>query len=72
VGHVIGEVGRVILHEYDHLQGIEFIQKIKDYNHLLSEEYYVKDIKNSKKQISSSVIKKIEYKKFQHSQPSFV
>jgi len=59
-----GILARVILHEYDHLHGIEFIQKVKDYNKILSEEYYVKKIKNSKKQITPSVIKKIEYKKF--------
>jgi peptide deformylase len=59
-----GILARVILHEYDHLQGIAFIQSVKDYKQMLSQEYYVKDIKNSKKQLSASVITKIEYKKF--------
>ncbi len=59
-----GILARVILHEYDHLQGIEFIQKVEDYNQIISEDYYVKDIKNTHIQKSASIITKIEYKKF--------
>lgn len=58
-----GILARVILHEYDHLQGIAFVQKINDNKQILSQEYYVKDIKNSKKQMLASIITKIEYKK---------
>lgn len=57
-----GILARVILHEYDHLHGVEFIQKVKNYNKIISEEYYVKNIKNSKTQLSASVITKIEGK----------
>ena len=56
-----GILARVILHEYDHLYGIEFIQKVKNYSQIKTEEYYVKDIKNSKRQLASSIITKIEY-----------
>ena len=59
-----GILARVILHELDHLQGIEFIQIIKDYKQMISQEYYVKNIKNSKEQIAASIITKIDYKKF--------
>ncbi len=59
-----GILARVIQHEYDHLRGVEFIQKVDDYAKLVSEEYYVKNIKNSKKQKNASKITKIEYKKF--------
>jgi len=59
-----GILARVILHEYDHLHGIEFIQKVKDYNKIISEEYYVKDIKSSNRQLSASTITKVDYKKF--------
>lgn len=59
-----GILARVILHEYDHLHGVEFIQKVNDYNKIISEEYYVKDIKNSKLQTFASVITKVEQKKF--------
>ncbi len=59
-----GILARVIQHEYDHLRGVEFIQRVDDYAKLLSEEHYVKNIKNSKKQKNASKITKIEYKKF--------
>lgn len=59
-----GILARVILHEYDHLQGIEFLEKISDYSKLLSINFYVKNIRNSKEQQKSSKITKIEYKKF--------
>lgn len=51
-----GILGRVIQHENDHLSGIEFIEKITDYKKLVSREFYLKDIKNSPNQISSSLI----------------
>src|SRR3989344_6399588 len=42
-----GILGRVIQHEYDHLFGIEFVEKIKDKDlkRILSKEYYLKLIK---------------------------
>lgn len=59
-----GILARVILHEYDHLHGIEFIQTVKDYNKIISEKYYIKDIKSSNPQLSASIITKVDYKRF--------
>lgn len=51
-----GILARVIQHEYDHLSGIEFTEKISDYRKLMSREFYLKDIKNSPEQKAASVI----------------
>ncbi|MFA7244187.1 MAG: peptide deformylase [Patescibacteria group bacterium] len=53
-----GILARVIQHEYDHLNGIEFIEKITDYKKLTSAEFYIRDIKMSKAQTTASVITK--------------
>ena len=55
-----GILARVIQHEYDHLMGVEFIQKISDYSKVISGEFYRKDIRNSKFQKENSRITKIE------------
>ncbi len=55
-----GLLARVIQHEYDHLMGIEFIQKVQDYGKLLSREFYKKIIRNSKEQKEAMKITKIE------------
>lgn len=39
-----GLLGRVIQHEYDHLLGIEFLQKVTDYSQVLAKEFYIKTI----------------------------
>jgi peptide deformylase len=57
-----GILGRVIQHEYDHLQGIEFIQKVSDYSKIVVQAYYRKNIRNSTLQKKNSLITKIEYK----------
>jgi peptide deformylase len=57
-----GILARVIQHEYDHLQGIEFIQKVNDYSKIVVQAYYRKNIKNSPLQKKNSLITKIEYK----------
>lgn len=59
-----GLLARVILHEYDHLQGIEFLEKITDSRKIISWKFYLKNIRNSKEQQEASKITKIEYKKF--------
>lgn len=41
-----GLLSRVIQHEYDHLFGIEFTEKITDYRKIMSEEEYLLMIKN--------------------------
>ncbi len=44
-----GLLARVIQHEYDHLEGIEFLEKITDARKIMSKEEYLKRIKNSGK-----------------------
>jgi peptide deformylase len=58
-----GILGRVIQHEYDHLRGIEFIQKVSDYGKIVVQAYYRKNIRNSTLQQKNSLITKAEYKK---------
>jgi len=53
-----GILARVIQHEYDHLDGIEFIEKVSDYKKLVNVDFYLKDIKMSKEQNEASVITK--------------
>ncbi len=57
-----GILARVIQHEYDHLQGIEFIQKVSDYSKIMTQKNYRKYIRNSPLQKKNSLITKIEYK----------
>lgn len=57
-----GILARVIQHEYDHLQGIEFIQKVADYNKVIVQKHYRKYIRNSKLQAEGSKTTKIELK----------
>lgn len=56
-----GILARVIQHEYDHLQGIEFTEKIFDYKKLMAAEFYRERIKNSPEQIEASKITKKIY-----------
>ncbi len=58
-----GILARIIQHEFDHLRGTEFIQKIDDYSKVMNSEHYQKQIRNSPKQLKASKITKIEYKK---------
>lgn len=58
-----GILARVIQHEYDHLMGIEFLERINDYKKVLTRDYYIKTIRNSKLQKQNSLITKIGYKK---------
>jgi len=58
-----GILARVIQHEYDHLQGIEFLEKVTDNRKIISWQFYKKDIRNSKAQKEASLITKIVYKK---------
>lgn len=57
-----GILSRVIQHEYDHLQQTEFIQKVSDYNRIAVKKHYKKNIRNSKAQVESSRITRIEFK----------
>lgn len=58
-----GILARVIQHEYDHLMGIEFMEKINDYKKIIVGEYYRKNIRNSKLQKQNSLITKVDCKK---------
>lgn len=57
-----GILARVIQHEYDHLMGIEFIEKVSDYRKVIVGDYYRKNIRNSKVQKQNSLITKIEFR----------
>lgn len=56
-----GILARVIQHEMDHLDGVEFIQKVSDYSKIVVYQQYRKVIRNSPLQRRSSKITKIEY-----------
>ena len=56
-----GILARVIQHEYDHLSGIEFTEKVSDYRKLMSVEFYLKNIKLSKEQTEASLITEKEF-----------
>jgi len=57
-----GIMARVIQHEYDHLCQTEFIQKVSDYNKVVVQKYYRKNIRLSKPQVANSQTTKIEFK----------
>jgi len=58
-----GLLARVIQHEFDHLQGIMFTEKVSEYEKLMDYEHYKRYIKKSPLQISNSkiTIKEIKY-----------
>jgi peptide deformylase len=58
-----GLLARVIQHEYDHLSGIEFTEKILDYKKLMNKEFYIKKIKTSPAQVRASKITVKQYSK---------
>ena len=62
--HTDGILARVIQHEYDHLQGVEFTEKIMDYRKLMYRDFYVEKIKNSPEQVMASKITILDYKTF--------
>lgn len=58
-----GILARVIQHEYDHLSGIEFIEKIEDYSRLMTQEHYRTRIRNSARQKKASTITFVKFKR---------
>ncbi|MBI4974195.1 peptide deformylase [Candidatus Roizmanbacteria bacterium] len=56
-----GILARVIQHEYDHLSGIEFLEKISDYKQIMNSDFYRKNIRKSKNQIEASKINIVEF-----------
>lgn len=57
-----GILARVIQHEYDHLSGIEFLEKISDYKKIMNSDYYKKNVRKSKAQTEASKINIVEFK----------
>ncbi|MFA6981960.1 MAG: peptide deformylase [Patescibacteria group bacterium] len=51
-----GILGRVIQHEYDHMEGIEFVERITDLDRIMSLESYIKRIKPLPEVKASSLI----------------
>ena len=56
-----GLLARVIQHEYDHLFGIEFTEKITDYKKLTSQNMYKKNIRNTNETKKLLKITKLNY-----------
>lgn len=56
-----GILARVIQHEYDHLSGIEFLEKVSDYKQMMTVDYYRKNIRESKEQVEASKISVVEF-----------
>ncbi|MCX6726269.1 MAG: peptide deformylase [Candidatus Shapirobacteria bacterium] len=54
-----GILARVIQHEYDHLQGIEFTEKISDYKQLMTDEFYRQRVKMLPEYLVAQKITKI-------------
>lgn len=40
-----GLLARIILHEYDHLQGKEFTERMEDISKLVDKDYYIKNLR---------------------------
>lgn len=51
-----GILGRVVQHEYDHMDGIEFIEKLTDIRLLVDVKYYIDNIRNTPAEKEASVI----------------
>ncbi len=57
-----GILARVIQHEQDHLEGVEFLERVTDNKHFLSREFYIKKVKNSENMKALLTITKKEYR----------
>lgn len=57
-----GILGRVIQHEQDHMNGIEFTEKVENYKQLMTKEHYLAQIRNLPNQIQAQ---KTTTKKFE-------
>jgi len=58
-----GLLAIVIQHEYDHLSGIEFIEKISDYKKVVNFDFYNKNIRTSPAQKAAYTITKFNFTK---------
>jgi peptide deformylase len=55
-----GILAQVIQHEYDHMEGIEFLEKVSNYKEMMTVDYYVDRIKNDPKHREACVITRKE------------
>lgn len=55
-----GILARVIQHEYDHLDGVEFIEKVTDLRRLKNADFYIKDIKGTPEAAAAAIITRKE------------
>lgn len=60
--HCDGILARVIQHEYDHLHGIEFIEKVSNPSQIVTRDFYQKNIRKSKAQTEASKINIVEFR----------
>ncbi len=57
-----GILARVIQHEVDHLNGIEFIEKVDDYKKIMHQTHYTKKVRNSPEQDKAAKVSILEMK----------
>lgn len=55
-----GILARVTQHEYDHLDGVEFIEKVTDIRLLKNADFYIRDVKGTPEAAKASMITKKE------------
>lgn len=58
-----GILARIIQHEMDHLNGIEFMEKVSDYGKIIVGDFYRKSVRASRAQTTPSNVTKLEYRK---------
>jgi len=51
-----GILGRVIQHEFDHMIGVEFLEKVSDYKQMMSVDHYISQIKDQPQYKNASQI----------------
>lgn len=56
-----GILARVIQHEYDHLAGIEFLEKVSDYREMMTSEFYRQQIRDRRDQIEAARINTVTF-----------
>jgi peptide deformylase len=56
-----GILGRVIQHEYDHMQGVEFLEKVSNYKEMMTAEYYKARVLHEPGHILASTITTKEF-----------
>ncbi len=55
-----GILARLIIHEYDHLRNVEFVDLIEDPSRIISQEAYIRDIKPAKWHKDNCEVKLLE------------